>query len=139
MANLTCHICGRALSAKDTGTCQYTRGWVKVRSGGGGNAVHLPDREPYFAHYECVKRRIAGWDRRQTTLWDDDQIARMSKPPDIEPLPTNAGFDGPMLLHVCNVCGGEAPYGIGVAIGTKGLLGQWYCHKHLPPPPEVHI
>ena len=49
-----------------------------MRSGGGGHGLSLPGTTSLTSPTTSViQRRIGGWDRRQATLWDDDQIARM--------------------------------------------------------------
>lgn len=50
-----------------------------------------------------------------------------------------------VLLHLCEVCGADAPFGVGVHMrlaikkleeknvaGAKYLLGEWYCGEHVP-------
>ncbi|MDY3551426.1 hypothetical protein R5W24_000502 [Gemmata sp. JC717] len=50
-----------------------------------------------------------------------------------------------VLLHVCEVCGAEASFGVGVefrqalirlaggdVVTAKRLLGKWYCGEHRP-------
>lgn len=52
---------------------------------------------------------------------------------------------GTAFLHVCEACGSEAPFGVGVDLGralralasgdmaaAKRHLGLWYCGKHRP-------
>ena len=52
---------------------------------------------------------------------------------------------GSVLLHICEVCGADAPFGFEVhyrlallklAAGdmatAKRLLGKWYCREHRP-------
>lgn len=124
---ILCEFCNDPVNPQEPGTHQFTLGWVKNRAGGGGHAVALPKREPRWAHNWCIKKAAAGT-IGQGSLLDDPN----AKPPVIEPGPTNASFDeNGMLLHVCNVCGGPAPYGIGVAL-HHGALGLWYCAAHLP-------
>jgi hypothetical protein len=128
-AMITCHFCKNDVDPRETGVHQYTRGWVKIRSGGGGHGVSIPIREPFFAHGHCVERRIKGWG--QLSLLDAHPEVENSPPP-IEDNGTNAGFEeNGMLVHVCNVCGGRAPYGIGVSL-RDGLTGLWYCGEHKP-------
>lgn len=52
---------------------------------------------------------------------------------------------GTVFLHVCEACGAEAPFGVGVnmrlamkslsagdAATAKRHLGKWYCGNHRP-------
>lgn len=128
---ITCFYCANPVNPTEIGTCQYTAGWVKLREGGGGHGVMIPQRQSLFAHGTCVERQIAGWGR-QMSLLDFPAVA----PKPVEHVPTNAGFENGMLVHVCNVCGATAPFGIGVAL-RDGELGQWYCRAHLPVADEL--
>lgn len=121
-----CHFCKRELNASENGVYQYVSGWSKNRSGGGTNQISLPKRELHWAHGVCIDRMTKGT-FTQGGLFD------AAPPPPKEPAPSNAGFDGDLLVHVCNVCGGTAPYGIGVAM-RNDELGLWYCGRHLPKP-----
>lgn len=56
----TCEFCKRELNTQADGVHQYTRGWVKNRSGGGGHGVSLPERENRWAHGHCVDRLTSG-------------------------------------------------------------------------------
>lgn len=51
----------------------------------------------------------------------------------------------PVLIHRCEACGGDAPFGYGVALrpamacldagdvaGARRELGMWYCGEHRP-------
>ena len=49
-----CYLCHRPLNMRSEGVYQWTAGWVKNRSGGGGHAVSLPQRENRWAHGHCV-------------------------------------------------------------------------------------
>jgi len=49
-----CHFCGHELNIEAEGTHQFTTGWVKIRSGGGGHGVSLPRRENKWAHSWCI-------------------------------------------------------------------------------------
>jgi len=122
----TCHFCKRELNTAESGVFRYTHGWVMNRSGGGANSVSLPERSNHWAHGQCIKRLTDGT-YKQGGLFD------VPAPPPKEPEPTNASEDeSGMLVHVCNICGGTAPYGVGVAL-RAGDLGLWYCRMHLPP------
>jgi hypothetical protein len=120
-----CHFCGRDLDIRANGVHQFASGWVKNRSGGGGHGLSLPKRENHWSHGLCIERRVRGtFDQRG--LFGEQQSA--------EPPPTNASYDvSGNLLHVCNVCGADAPFGIGVSL-RRGELGLWYCDKHRPMP-----
>ena len=109
-----CEFCKLELDTREPGVHQYTRGWVKNRSGGGGHGVSLPERELRWAHGYCIERQTEGT-FGQASIFGDAPVGE--PPPVIEPQPTNASFDrAGMLVHVCNVCGGDAPFGIGVDI-----------------------
>jgi ribosomal protein L24E len=122
---ITCHFCGHQVKPSEYGVHQWTAGWVKLRVGGGGHGIALAERAAIWAHGACVERRAQGYVKEQTSLFD------AIPPPKREPGPTNAAFDGNMLIHVCNVCGADAPYGVGVAV-KDGDLGLWFCKEHRP-------
>jgi len=55
------------------------------------------------------------------------------------------GGGGSVLLHACEVCGADAPFGTQVSfrqaliklaagdlVTAKRLLGKWYCEEHRP-------
>src|SRR3954471_4208316 len=50
-----CALCGGNLDIRRDGVHQWTSGWVKLRSAGGGNAIALPERAPRWAHGRCVE------------------------------------------------------------------------------------
>ena len=56
----TCEFCQQILDVRAEGVHQYTKGWVKIRSGGGGHGISLPQRENKWAHGYCVDREVAG-------------------------------------------------------------------------------
>lgn len=56
----TCELCGHELDVRSDGVHQFTSGWVKNRSGGGGHGVSLPKRENRWAHGYCVDRAVSG-------------------------------------------------------------------------------
>src|SRR5262245_61400019 len=127
MTRVKCEFCNYELDTTESGTHQWTAGWVKLRSGGGGHGVSLPVREPKWAHGQCVERRVKGWDSGQ-----GDMFTKPPEPPR-PPAPTNAAFNkSGMLIHVCNECGSDdAPYGYFVGI-KNNELGFWYCKEHRP-------
>lgn len=51
-----CSFCKQELDIRAIGVHQYTKGWVKNRSGGGGHGISLPERENRWAHGYCVDR-----------------------------------------------------------------------------------
>lgn len=55
-----CALCGADLDVRREGVHQWTSGWVKLRSGGGGNAIALPERAPRWAHGRCVESASRG-------------------------------------------------------------------------------
>lgn|SRR5262245_34921043 len=55
-----CEKCGRDLDTREAGTHQWTAGWVKVREGGGGHGISLPERSNRWAHDRCIQDAIAG-------------------------------------------------------------------------------
>ena len=55
-----CEFCQKELDIDGDGVHQFTKGWVKNRSGGGGHGVSLPQRENRFAHGYCVDRKTDG-------------------------------------------------------------------------------
>ncbi len=57
---------------------------------------------------------------------------------------------GSVLLHTCEACGADAPFGTGVQlrqalaklaagdiVSARRLLGKWYCGEHRPAGGEV--
>ena len=59
---IRCTICGENIEDPSApGTFQWTSGWVQNRRGGGGHALSLPKRHPYWAHKSCLERKIKGW------------------------------------------------------------------------------
>jgi len=124
----TCHFCKQELNVQESGVHQFVKGWAKNRTGGGAHGISLPEREWKWAHGQCVERQSSGTYNQRTFF----EPSAPPQPEPYEPKPTNASVDElGRLFHVCNVCGGEAPYGIGVAL-RKGDLGLWYCKAHLP-------
>jgi hypothetical protein len=63
-----CEFCSRDIDITADGTHQYTTGWVKVRSGGGGHAIALPDRENRWACDYCIRRKAGGYDKQGSML-----------------------------------------------------------------------
>jgi len=55
-----CAICGKEIDIDAEGTHQRTSGWVMKRSGGGGHAVSVPERENKWAHPWCVDKETRG-------------------------------------------------------------------------------
>jgi hypothetical protein len=123
----TCEFCQRELNTTESGVHQFTKGWVMNRAGGGGHGVSLPERELRFACGYCIKRRTDGSAGQTSMFASTTKEPRAAKEPD----PTNASLDGGRLQHVCNVCGGRAPFGIGVSL-LNDDLGLWYCSDHVP-------
>jgi len=59
---ITCAICGNNIEDPSApGIHVWTSGWVMQRKGGGGHSLSLPKRHPYWAHKDCVERKIKGW------------------------------------------------------------------------------
>jgi hypothetical protein len=127
-----CFFCDRVLDIREKGNFQKVSGWTKSRSGGGANSIALAERTNVWSCAGCIDRLTKGT-FGQALLFGD---ATPASEPLSGPAPTNAGYDGRMLVHVCNVCGGTAPYGVGVAM-RNDELGLWYCKAHLPPPAEI--
>ena len=121
-----CNFCARILDVREKGNFQKVSGWTKSRSGGGANSISLAERANVWACSVCIDRKTKGT-FGQAGFFD----VQPAPAPDLTPAPSNAGYDGKMLVHVCNVCGGTAPYGVGVAI-RNDELGIWYCGRHLP-------
>jgi hypothetical protein len=120
----TCAFCKLELDTREVGIHQYVKGWVMNREGGGGHGVSLPERENRWAHRHCVDAQTAGT-FGQASLLDEPRVTSAGK----TPAPSNASFVGSMLVHCCNVCGADAPFGIGV---SRTSLGRWYCRDHRP-------
>lgn len=59
-----CELCGNELNTQANGVHQWTAGWVMNRSGGGGHAVSLPQRDNRWAHGYCVDRKTKGYDKQ---------------------------------------------------------------------------
>jgi len=38
---------------------------------------------------------------------------------------------GASLPQPCAICGGQAPFGVGVRL-LRGEIGKWYCRDHRP-------
>jgi len=129
----TCHFCARELDTREPGVHQYVHGWVKNRQGGGGHGVSLPEREQRWAHAWCIDRLSSGTFGQEALFGASTLKVTEAPGPERKPAPTNASLDEGRLQHVCNVCGGHAPFGIGVAL-KEGDLGLWYCRAHLPAP-----
>jgi hypothetical protein len=62
-----CEFCKNELDTREDGTSQFTSGWVKQRSGGGGHGVSLAKRENRWAHSYCVERAAQGYS--QTSMF----------------------------------------------------------------------
>lgn len=63
-----CEICKKPLDVRAEGVHQRTSGWVKNREDGGGHGVSLPEREPRWAHGDCVYRVKRGWIKQEKLL-----------------------------------------------------------------------
>lgn len=57
----TCEFCKREIDTRAEGTHQWTKGWVKMRSGGGGHGISVKETEPRWACDYCVKRKSQGY------------------------------------------------------------------------------
>jgi hypothetical protein len=114
----TCEFCHQELNVQANGVHQFTKGWVKIRSGGGGHGISLPEREPRWAHGYCIDRLASG-KFSQNELFGTE--------------PTNATRENNRLIHEsCAVCGSrDAPFGDKVSL-MKDRLGMWYCIDHRP-------
>jgi hypothetical protein len=56
-----CEFCGEDdVDVREEGTHQFVKGWVKVRSGGGGHGISLATRENRWAHSWCIDRLTRG-------------------------------------------------------------------------------
>ena len=55
-----CRFCGDPLDTESPGVYQYTRGWVRIRKGGGGNAIRLPERFQMWACHGCIEGLTIG-------------------------------------------------------------------------------
>ena len=66
MATVNCEFCKKPLRTDEMNIYQWTSGWVKQRSGGGGHGVSLPERSPRWAHSWCVDSRIRGFENQHT-------------------------------------------------------------------------
>lgn len=55
-----CEFCQQQLDIRALGIHQYTKGWVKNRSGGGGHGISLAERENRWAHGYCIDRMSSG-------------------------------------------------------------------------------
>ena len=56
-----CELCGHDLDTSKEGVHQWTSGWVRQRSGGGGHGISLAKREDRWAHHYCVERIASGY------------------------------------------------------------------------------
>jgi hypothetical protein len=53
-----CVFCGDDVDIRRPGVYQLTRGWVKNRKQGGGNAVAMPERLHVWACTTCIDSRL---------------------------------------------------------------------------------
>lgn len=60
-----CEFCHLELDVRQTGTHQWTAGWVMQREGGGGHGISLAERAPRWAHRYCVERAVRGFTQQQ--------------------------------------------------------------------------
>lgn len=126
MNGARCHFCQQVLDPKREDVHQYTCGWVKIRSGGGGHAVALPQRENLWAHTRCIER--------VPISTQGGLFSNVPPPSPVLPPPTNAYLDaaGRLIHDKCATCGSkDAAFGVGVSL-MKGHLGMWYCAEHRP-------
>jgi hypothetical protein len=66
---ILCELCKKPLRTDEVAVHQWTAGWVKQRSGGGGHGISLAERSPRWAHGYCVDRASAGYDERQQGMF----------------------------------------------------------------------
>ena len=66
---LLCELCGEPVRPTEPGVHQWTAGWVKHRTGGGGHGISLPERHHRWAHGYCVDKAVAGYDKRQQAMF----------------------------------------------------------------------
>lgn len=55
-----CEFCDGELDIDADGVHQYTKGWVKNRTGGGGHGISLAEEERRWAHGHCIAARVRG-------------------------------------------------------------------------------
>ena len=55
-----CVFCGQRLDSDAVGVYQLVTGWERRRSGGGTNAIRLPQRHPRWACHGCVEAQTTG-------------------------------------------------------------------------------
>jgi hypothetical protein len=53
-----CEKCNEPLDIREAGSHQFVSGWVKVREGGGGHGISLPERQHRWMHSWCVNELI---------------------------------------------------------------------------------
>ena len=63
-----CEFCKRDIDIEAEGTHQWTKGWVKVRSGGGGHGISLRETEPRWACGYCIDRAARGFIKQGSLL-----------------------------------------------------------------------
>jgi hypothetical protein len=61
-----CEFCKREIDTRAEGAHQHTSGWVKVRDGGGGHGISLPDRSNRWACGYCIDRATRGFLKQET-------------------------------------------------------------------------
>ena len=119
------------LDTRADGVYQFTTGWVKNRSAGGGNAIALPKRENKWAHSWCIDKATSGTLRQGSLFGEPSAEEAELPPPEPDPPSGFVGIDHDgHFLHYCH-CGAWAEYGFNVSY-RDGKLGQWYCTTHRP-------
>jgi hypothetical protein len=64
-----CHFCHDPLDIRKPGVRQLQRGWVQNRTAGGGNAIELAEKLPYWACKLCMEDHKRGQARYQMGLF----------------------------------------------------------------------
>jgi hypothetical protein len=62
----TCEFCHNELDTREPGVHQWTAGWVRQRSGGGGHGISLPERANRWAHSYCVDSETRGFTKQKS-------------------------------------------------------------------------
>jgi hypothetical protein len=64
-----CTFCQDPIDIRRPGVYQLTYGWVKNRKEGGGNAIALAEKQPYWSCGLCMEGKLQGQARYQMDLF----------------------------------------------------------------------
>jgi hypothetical protein len=64
-----CTFCNDTIDLRKPGVYQLTYGWVKNRRAGGGNAIALAEKQPYWSCGLCMEKKLRGQAQFQMGLF----------------------------------------------------------------------